>query len=286
MLDLNPLPKDGVYFKYMGSQTRPPCDEKVQWFLRRNFIEASDTQVEYLYSAVYASSPQVGNWRSVFTLNSRPISMVECAQGEPVLKADVYDRIPMPGPQPLTERELRATNMMRDALAYSKDATDTMRDLDNRLHDAAEDHVKKVQNFPDLDRLRATQADDGGMWGPNYGTPEPMSAGMTNAIADSKQEYVDQAAQFIKGQIPQAVPPGAEEANDRMQEMIIKAKEAAAMAAAPAASPGGAPGAPGAPAPAGFPAAWEALPESVKGYLARSPTDYVPPQLDGLPRGL
>jgi len=267
-LDLNPLPKDGQYFKYMGSQTRPPCDEKVQWFLRRNFIEASDTQVEYLYSAIFGSSPQVGNWRSVFPLQNRPIAMIECAQGEPVLYADNYTSIPGVGPNPFTEREHRANVWVKDALNYANDAQNSMRDLDQRLHAAAENHVQKVQNFPTLERLRAMASNDS-PWGPKYGTPPPMSQGMSNAINDNQVLYNQKAKEFLHAQVPLAVQPGVEEANDQMKEMIEAAREAAlsnmaapSPASAPAiavsdgeildAAPAGAPAA----APGGFNANW------------------------------
>lgn len=48
-LELNPgelLPKDRGYYSYLGSQTAPPCNEGVRWYVLKTPIEISQQQIE------------------------------------------------------------------------------------------------------------------------------------------------------------------------------------------------------------------------------------------------
>lgn len=53
------LPKDGTYFTYQGSITRPPCKEGVNWFV--------------LQTPVELSREQLTGFQSLFPMNSRPL---------------------------------------------------------------------------------------------------------------------------------------------------------------------------------------------------------------------
>ena len=53
------LPKDGTYFRFMGSLTTPPCSEGVNWFEMRQPIEASYEQIR--------------KFRELFPMNARPL---------------------------------------------------------------------------------------------------------------------------------------------------------------------------------------------------------------------
>jgi carbonic anhydrase len=47
-VDLNPaglLPRDVGYYKYLGSQTAPPCNEGVMWFVLRTPLQMSAAQI-------------------------------------------------------------------------------------------------------------------------------------------------------------------------------------------------------------------------------------------------
>lgn len=53
------LPKDGTYYRFMGSLTTPPCSEGVNWFEMRQPIEASYEQIR--------------KFRELFPMNARPL---------------------------------------------------------------------------------------------------------------------------------------------------------------------------------------------------------------------
>lgn len=53
------LPKDGTYFRFMGSLTTPPCSEGVNWYEMRQPIEASYAQIQ--------------KFRELFPMNARPL---------------------------------------------------------------------------------------------------------------------------------------------------------------------------------------------------------------------
>lgn len=55
----NLLPRTGIYFKYEGSLTTPPCSEGVKWHVMQDPIEVS--------------AEQVITFQSLFSVNARPI---------------------------------------------------------------------------------------------------------------------------------------------------------------------------------------------------------------------
>jgi len=69
-LTLNPgelLPKSTAYYKYQGSQTAPPCNEGVTWYVLKTPIELSQQQID-AFAALYphdARPPQPLNGRKI-----------------------------------------------------------------------------------------------------------------------------------------------------------------------------------------------------------------------------
>jgi len=72
MVDVNQLlPVDKGYFTYMGSLTTPPCSENVLWFVMKN--------------PIYVSESQVKNFDRLYPMNARPLQ----PKGDRVIKGTV-----------------------------------------------------------------------------------------------------------------------------------------------------------------------------------------------------
>eukprot|EP00929_Paragymnodinium_shiwhaense_P082443 TRINITY_DN4343_c0_g1_i1.p1 TRINITY_DN4343_c0_g1~~TRINITY_DN4343_c0_g1_i1.p1 ORF type:complete len:812 (-),score=184.62 TRINITY_DN4343_c0_g1_i1:98-2533(-) len=69
--------KGGTYFMYRGSDTLPPCEERVVWLVRRESVMASNAQVNALFSVLYDTTNGAGNYRTIMPLNGRVIDVVE-----------------------------------------------------------------------------------------------------------------------------------------------------------------------------------------------------------------
>lgn len=61
------IPENHSYYHYLGSLTTPPLSENVEWYIMRDFIEISDSQLKY-YTKMY--SP---NNRNIQPLNGREV---------------------------------------------------------------------------------------------------------------------------------------------------------------------------------------------------------------------
>lgn len=149
-LRLGPLLQDGIFFMYAGSETLPPCEEKVTWFVRRNAVKASDDQVKALSEAIYKLSAEAGNFRTVMPLNKRDISILKAEEEEP-------------GPKPFTVeppsgsawgiddgRESKYVDVAKDAITISKASLDYAKDLNARLLNSDKEHYEAMlpENTP------------------------------------------------------------------------------------------------------------------------------------------
>jgi carbonic anhydrase len=149
-LRIGPLLEDGIFFMYAGSQTLPPCEEKVTWFVRRNPIKASNDQVKAMSDAIFKLSAGAGNYRTVMPLNQRPINILNAVEEEP-------------GPKPFTlqppygppwgiddGRESKYMDAAKDAITISKSSLDYAKDLNARLLNSAKKHydAMKPENTP------------------------------------------------------------------------------------------------------------------------------------------
>jgi carbonic anhydrase len=83
-LNLNELMEGGTYVEYEGSFTVPPCSETIQWFVKREPVMASDSEVRILYETIYEMTDDVGNYRSVMPLSGRTVTIVNSVKSEPI----------------------------------------------------------------------------------------------------------------------------------------------------------------------------------------------------------
>mmetsp|Transcript_10257 Transcript_10257/g.16743 ORF Transcript_10257/g.16743 Transcript_10257/m.16743 type:complete len:490 (-) Transcript_10257:27-1496(-) len=140
--DLNTFLTGGTFFDYGGSFTEPPCGETVTWLVRNEPIPASLTQMMYLQQAVGLTTNGNGNYRSLMPLNGRMIRQRAAVLGEPALVIPV--EVPLPPVNPVNDRLVQAARMSMDAMKYAQAATYMMRDLDARMHDAAQAHASAL----------------------------------------------------------------------------------------------------------------------------------------------
>merc|ERR1719316_1394862 len=208
-MDVNLLPQGGTFMEYAGSLTAPPCSEIVTWFVRRDPIMCSDDQMVVLHDELYKISTAFGNYRTTMPLANRPISIRQGVKEEPPLKAPEM-AIPL-GPNPRTDREFRAMKWAKDALQIAQHSQNYIRDLDQRLRNAAIAHANALA--PDLmpDHVLA-----GGF------APPPS--------ADSGPQPVDIAS--TAESMAKSIATAAKEAiADATRQISIEAKAAAAVAA-------------------------------------------------------
>jgi carbonic anhydrase len=149
-LRIGPLLEDGVFFMYAGSETLPPCDEKVTWFVRRNPVKASSDQIKALSDAIYKLSADAGNFRTVMPLNDRPVTVLSAVEEEPGPKPFTVQP-PVGPPWGIDDgRESKYIDWAKDAITISKSSLDYAKDLNARLLNSAKEHYEamKPENTP------------------------------------------------------------------------------------------------------------------------------------------
>jgi carbonic anhydrase len=142
--DLNSMMSGGSFYEYAGSLTAPPCAEIVTWLVRSDPIKASDKQVMYLHDAVYKTTADFGNYRSLMPLNGRVISMRQGQMED--MPPTAAPPVQMPGKPQQSDREFRAMKWAMDAMTIAKSATDYVKDLDSRLRSAAQAHANALRH--------------------------------------------------------------------------------------------------------------------------------------------
>jgi|Transcript_85781 carbonic anhydrase len=138
--NFNDIMQSASFFEYAGSLTSPPCAEIVTWLVRKDALKASDRQIAYLNDAIYKSTAEFGNYRSLMPVSGRIISM---RQSIPDGSSGV-PTAPHAGRPEHTEREMQAMNWAVNAMTVAKESTDYVKDLDDRLRNAAQAHAKAL----------------------------------------------------------------------------------------------------------------------------------------------
>lgn len=144
-LKLMTLIAGGTFFVYPGSETLPPCAEKVTWLVKREKVLASKGQIKVLFDAIYATTDGAGNYRTVMPLNTREVEVWGARLREP--SAQPASLKPAVGP-PVGYDDHRAQvsePMAKDAITVAKAAQDYAKDLDQRLLRAAEAHAQVLE---------------------------------------------------------------------------------------------------------------------------------------------
>mmetsp|Transcript_13356 Transcript_13356/g.26244 ORF Transcript_13356/g.26244 Transcript_13356/m.26244 type:complete len:502 (-) Transcript_13356:90-1595(-) len=133
-LRLSPLLSGGTFFMYAGSETLPPCEERVIWLVRRERVKASDSQVRALFDRLYKTSKGLGNYRTIMPLNQRVVQVWSAAEQEPPaipLKPPGSATIPQASHDDL--RESRSNQLARDAITIAEAAHNYAMGIDVRV---------------------------------------------------------------------------------------------------------------------------------------------------------
>jgi len=208
------------FYEYAGSLTAPPCAEIVTWLVRKDTLKASDKQVAYLHDAVYKTTADFGNWRQVMPLNGRIITMRQGMLED--LPPTAAPSVPSFGEPEESDREFQAMKWAMDAMKISKGATDYIKDLDNRLRNAAEAHSEALA--PGLEPLNPAAHVVA------VGSAEAEQARMQNAL-EAQVAMQDTAKTMAK----KLAEVAREEVEDATKQISGKSKEIAIQAAREAA---------------------------------------------------
>jgi len=232
-MDLNQLLQGGTFMEYPGSLTAPPCAEIVTWFVRREPVMCSDKQVIALYDEIMATTAATGNARSTMPMNGRTVRVRQAVREEPVLTAPDMS-IPL-GPNPRTDREFRAMKWAKDAMKIATASQDYVRDLDNRLRNAAIAHANALA--PDLMPEAPTKEEQMAKLAALNPPATPIDMAktaetMAKAIATAAKEAINDAAKQISVEARAAAASAAKEATKMAKQ---------GMPPMPAGAPGGAP---------------------------------------------
>lgn len=155
---LGHLVSGGTYFMYRGSETLPPCEERVLWLVRREPVMASNSQVRALHDRLYYMTRGAGNYRTIMPLNQRLVRVWAASLQEPPaipLKPPFARSVPDSSHD--DQRESPAIDYAKDAITIAKATSDYAKDLELRLGAGSAAYLKSVQPpvpppIPQLDR--------------------------------------------------------------------------------------------------------------------------------------
>lgn len=95
--------KVSPFMMYSGSLTAPPCEEKATWFVRREPVFMSQSQVNVLANSLFTLTANQGSYRDLMPLNKRrptPIAPSFAADIAPALAAASFSSSGAPGASP------------------------------------------------------------------------------------------------------------------------------------------------------------------------------------------
>lgn len=218
-LRLSSLVGGGTYARYKGSLSAPPCSETATWYVRREPVMASDAQVRILQDLLYQTTHGSGNFRALMLRGTRPVDIVSAVEGEPALTVETPDEIPIV-PDHRTGREINTENWARNAIKTAFHALGYAKDLDARIHAAADAHMQA--SLPDPRMLAPTTTHV-----PYY--PTTRAPGFTDELtAEIKKDTAEMVSQAM-GRI------GTETRNSAIKAVWSMLHPAPGLAPAPAA---------------------------------------------------
>jgi len=216
--DLNTLMQGGHFYEYAGSLTAPPCAEIATWLVRKDSIKASDKQLMYLHDAIYKTTADFGNYRSLMPLNGRTIAM-RMARFE---EAFVTIAPPVQVEKWVNPREVNAMKWAVDAMKMAKASTDYVKNLDMRLRNAAQAHAAALAPQPEPLSVHGQLAIAGGAVQPGAAVPilpvavyqpplqmENMAETMARNLATTATKEINDASVEISKQSKDAATNAA-----------------------------------------------------------------------------
>jgi carbonic anhydrase len=137
-LPLNTLLQNGSFFMYQGSETLPPCDEKMIWLVRREPLVALHSQVDSLRARINATTGGAGNYRTVMPLNQREIKTWMAR----LLEAPTTTTSPLAA---ATASLMKSQQQAREALALAKAAGNQADGLGQKIDQFYSEQVTTTQ---------------------------------------------------------------------------------------------------------------------------------------------
>lgn len=224
-IDLNVLLSGSKYFEYAGSLSAPPCAEIATWLVRRDALAEAQPQVQALHDAVLAATGGHGNFRAVMPLNGRTVGLREAVAEDAPVAMPREISIATDTSSAMEGREARAEGWAKDALSIARASADYVRDLDRRIHSAAEAHAGILAPTP-FEQAPA-QGDGSNL------SAFPMPGGRQGPLP-ARGAGGEQAAQALGASIAAAAKQAVEEAVGRIsaetQAIAMKAAQDAARA--------------------------------------------------------
>jgi len=231
-MDLAAFIAGAPYMEYPGSTTAPPCAETTIWLVRSKPVMASDTQIRYLHDAIYASTAGYGNYRNPMPASGRTITIrFPVIEDSPVMKSEtpVVPAVAVPA----ISREFRSLKWAKDALRVARNSMDYVRDLDTRVHAAADAqaHGLAPTALPALDpAMWASTYAPGPMPGPAPAPapcpgsmPVDQAIAMANTIRETAQAAVAEATAQMAAEAKVAASTAAQNAADMvLRELRLK----------------------------------------------------------------
>jgi len=232
--DLNSLMQGASFYEYAGSLTAPPCAEIATWLVRKDPIKASDKQLMYLHDAIYKTTADFGNFRSLMPLNGRIVAMRQGLLED--LPPTAAPPVPMPGRPQQSDREFRAMKWAMDAMTIAKSATDYVKDLDSRLRNAAQAHANALA--PQLEPLKvhgqvvvpgnAAQAAQASLGGVPMVDGLPAPGGVPQQSPLQMQKSAETMARTLATAAKEEIEDATREIEKRSKEVALEAAREAA----------------------------------------------------------
>lgn len=138
-INLNALLEGGTFVEYEGSFTVPPCSETITWFVKREPIMASDSEVRILYETIYEMTDDFGNYRSTMPMSGRTATVVGSKNTIPIQEQQTK----LKGAVPST-RQFQGQTWANDALKQARKNTAAAKELSDRIHAAAQVHADQM----------------------------------------------------------------------------------------------------------------------------------------------
>jgi len=226
--DLNALMGGGDFYDYAGSLTAPPCAEIATWLVRKEPLQASDLQVLYLHDAIYKTTADYGNFRSIMPLNGRILGMRKGILED--LAPTAAPPVTVPNVPAQSDREYRAMKWAQDAMTIANHATAYVKDLDSRIRGAAQAHANALA--PQLEPLTV----HGQVIVPGNAAQASLGAVPTLAPLGTVQQQtplqIQATAEIMARTLATAAREEIEQATQEIHERSIEVAKKAAMQAA------------------------------------------------------